>query len=239
MRTFLTGILLAGIVSHHRLSQRIERWRKAAQPLVPRGVAESAIGKVMTLAGTVTLEHDTIVVVQAKLTSGPVTARVGDFVYKGDVVQTGRDGKIGITFTDGTSFNLSNNARMVLNEFVYDPKSTSNSSLFSLTKGSFTFVAGALARTGDMKLDTPVATMGIRGTTPHVEISDDGTVKFATLVEENKVAEPQPPPSGGQPTQPGSPQRSQSRSRAEALTPEEAAKYNRLFNMDVRICRGC
>ena len=238
MRTFLTGILLAGIafaspvVTTHRALAQGSTTPGAA------GIAESAIGKVMTLAGTVTVEHDTIVVVQAKLTSGPVTARVGDFVYKGDVVQTGSDGKIGITFTDGTSFNLSNNARMVLNEFIYDPKSTSNASLFSLTKGSFTFVAGALARTGDMKLDTPVATMGIRGTTPHVEISDDGTVKFATLVEENKVAEPQPPPSGGQPTQPA-PQRSQSRSRAEALTPEEAAKYNRLFNMDVRICRGC
>ncbi|HMF22148.1 MAG TPA: hypothetical protein VKG24_08485, partial [Pseudolabrys sp.] len=40
--------------------------------------------------------------------------------------------------------------------------------------------------TGDMKIDTPVATMGIRGTTPHVEISDDGTVKFSTLIEEGK-----------------------------------------------------
>ena len=37
-----------------------------------------------------------------------------------------------------------------------------------------------------MKIDTPVATMGIRGTTPRVEISDDGTVKFSTLIEEGK-----------------------------------------------------
>ena len=37
-----------------------------------------------------------------------------------------------------------------------------------------------------MKVDTPVATMGIRGTTPRVEISDDGTVKFSTLIEEGK-----------------------------------------------------
>jgi hypothetical protein len=37
-----------------------------------------------------------------------------------------------------------------------------------------------------MKIDTPVATMGIRGTTPHVEISEDGTVKFSTLIEEGK-----------------------------------------------------
>jgi hypothetical protein len=28
--------------------------------------------------------------------------------------------------------------------------------------------------------------MGIRGTTPHIEISDDGTVRFSTLIEEGK-----------------------------------------------------
>jgi len=99
------------------------------------------------------------------------------------VVQTGADGKVGIAFTDGTAFNLSRNARMVLNEFVYDPNGTSNSTLFSLTKGTFTFIAGKVAKTGDMKIDTPVATMGIRGTTPHVEISDDGTVRFANLIQ--------------------------------------------------------
>jgi HAD superfamily hydrolase (TIGR01662 family) len=58
---------------------------------------------------------------------------------------------------------------MVLNEFVYDPNGKSNSTLFSLSKGTFTFIAGKVAKTGDMKIDTPVATMGIRGTTPHVE----------------------------------------------------------------------
>ena len=89
-------------------------------------------------------------------------------------------------FTDGTAFDLSSNAHMTMTEFIYDPNGRSNSSLLSLTKGTFTFVAGKIAKTGDMKVDTPVATMGIRGTTPRVEISDDGTVKFSTLIEEGK-----------------------------------------------------
>lgn len=97
--------------------------------------------------------------------SGGGPARIGDPVYRGDVVQTGANGKVGITFTDGAAFNLSSNARMVLNEFVYDPNGTSNSTLFSLTKGTFTFIAGKVA-TGGMKIDTPVATMKFRGTTP-------------------------------------------------------------------------
>ncbi len=153
------------------------------------GVLETTpIGKVVTATGSVTIEHANAVVVQANVPagSGAGPTAIGDPVYKGDVVQTGADGKVGITFTDGTAFNLSSNARMELNEFVYDPNGKSNSTLISLSKGTFTFIAGKVAKTGDMKIDTPVATMGIRGTTPHVEISDNGTVKFSTLIEENK-----------------------------------------------------
>lgn len=149
-------------------------------------VVEKPIGKVVVATGKVTIERVNAVVIQASTSGATDQVKAGDFVYQGDVVATGADGKAGISFTDGTSFNLSANARMALNEFVYDPKSSSNSSLISLTKGTFTFVAGRVAKTGDMKIDTPVATMGIRGTTPRVEISDDGSVRFSTLIEEGK-----------------------------------------------------
>ena len=80
------------------------------------------------------------------------------------------DSTLGITFIDGTVFGLSSNARMVLNEMVYDPNGSNNSSLLSLVAGTITFVAGETAKHGDMKVDTPVATMGIRGTAVLVEI---------------------------------------------------------------------
>ncbi len=156
-----------------------------AQPAAQDAVAK-AIGKVVTTTGSVTIEHVNAVVVQANVAGQADQTKVGDLVYQGDVVRTGADGRISINFTDGTSFNLSSNANMALTEFVYDPNGKSNSTLFNLTKGTFTFVAGKVAKTGDMKIDTPVATMGIRGTTPHIEISDDGTVKFSTLIEEGK-----------------------------------------------------
>jgi hypothetical protein len=60
---------------------------------------------------------------------------------------------------------MGSNARMVLAELTYESNSTSNSALINLVKGSFVFVAGQIAHTGDMKVSTPVATMGIRGTT--------------------------------------------------------------------------
>jgi len=144
------------------------------------------IGKVVSARGDVRVEHTSAVVVQAALSNAVGQTKIGDPIFLGDILQTGADGRVGVTFTDGTAFDLSSNARMVMNEFVYDPNSNSNSTLLSLTKGQFTFVAGKIAKSGDMKIDTPAATMGIRGTTPHVEISDDGTVKFSTLIEEGK-----------------------------------------------------
>src|SRR2546430_9876957 len=164
---------------------RAQAQRNVAKPAV-QDLASKPIGKVVVATGSVTLERASAVVVQASTTGQAAQAKVGDLVYQGDAVATGADGKVGINFTDGTSFNLSNNARMVLNEFVYDPNGTSNSSLINLTKGTFTFVAGKVAKTGDMKIDTPVATMCVRGTTPRVEISDDGTVRFSTRIEEGK-----------------------------------------------------
>jgi hypothetical protein len=180
VRLFLTAFLLAAgsFLSDPARAQ-------TAQPAIQDATAKP-IGKVVTAAGTVTVEHVNAVIVQANLPSQPGPTKVGDLVYQGDVVRTGADGQVSINFTDGTSFNLSKNANMTLNEFVYDPNGKSNSTLFNLSKGTFTFVAGKIAKTGDMKIDTPVASMGIRGTTPHVEVSDDGTVKFSTLIEEGK-----------------------------------------------------
>src|SRR6202020_1375071 len=114
----------------------------------------------------------------------------GDNVEKGDVVQSGSNSTLGVTFIDGTVFGLSSNARMVLNEMIYDPNGSSNSSLISLVAGTISFVAGETAKHGDMKVDTPVATMGIRGTAVLVEIDFDvpgqnGTpsANFQVLVE--------------------------------------------------------
>jgi hypothetical protein len=176
----LTSFVLA-LAGFSPVPAEAQRDEPVVQDLAPK-----PIGKVVTATGLVTIERANPVVVQVNLRGQAVQTKVGDLVYQGDVVQTGADGKLGINFTDGTSFNLSNNARMALSEFVYEPSGTSNSTLFNLTKGTFTFVAGNNAKTGSMKVDTPVATMGIRGTTPRVEISDDGTVKFSTLIEEGK-----------------------------------------------------
>ena len=138
------------------------------------------IGHVSKLTGTATAIRNGVSIILNN----------GDNVEKGDVVQAGSNSSLGITFIDGSVFGLSSNARMVLNEMIYDPGGSNNSSLLSLVHGTLSFVAGATAKLGNMKVDTPAATMGIRGTAVLVEIDFEvpaqgnaPAVKFQVLVE--------------------------------------------------------
>ena len=138
----LTGDLVNALTGHVQYSQA------GGAPTA----ASQVIGHVTKLAGSATVVRNGVSIILHQ----------GDNVEKADVVQAGSDSTLGITFIDGTVFGLSSNARMVLNEMVYDPNGSNNSSLMSLVAGTITFVAGETAKHGDMKIDTPVATMGIQ-----------------------------------------------------------------------------
>lgn len=146
----LTGDVVNALTGHVQVAQA-----------APGAAAAQVIGHVTKLSGSATAIRNGVSVILNN----------GDNVEKGDVVSTGADSTIGITFIDGTVFGLSSNARMVLNEMVYDPNGSNNSSLLSLVAGTITFVAGETAKHGDMKIDTPVATMGIRGTAVLTQIN--------------------------------------------------------------------
>ena len=222
-----------------------------AQTSSPAAAQIQPIGKIESASGSVTLTHTDGVILQANVgpNGGLGKAKVGDVVYRGDLVETGANSAVGVVFTDGTAFNLSANARIEMNEFVYDPKGTSNSAFISLAKGTFTFIAGRVAQTGDMKVDTPVATMGIRGTAPHVEISEDGSVHFATLVEDAAAAGVTQQKKGG-PAQENNrvvpnPQNKsapagqrQAKSVPSAGTDQAMAEQNKKLK-GLNICRGC
>ena len=152
--------------------------RILAGPLAPGQYAQAsssttgvAIGKVIT--GEATANH---------LDGSSSALQVGDTLYQGDVLITGTGSGVGVVFTDNTVFSLSADSRMVLNDLVYQDGGSDNSMLFSLVQGTFSFVAGKVAPGGEMKIDTPVATMGIRGTTVLTQIAaNDGATIFRIL----------------------------------------------------------
>src|ERR1700722_14668269 len=126
-----------------------------AQPTAPA----DSIGKIEKVVGDVTVVRNGV----------SVALHVGDAVFKSDVVQTGAGSSCGISFPDGTALNLVANTRMALNDYAFDANSNANGALFTLVEGTFAFVAGKVAHQGDMKIATPVATMGIRATTGVVQ----------------------------------------------------------------------
>ena len=81
---------------------------------------------------------------------------------------------LGVTFDDETTFSLSANTRIVVNAFVYQEGGNDNAASFNVAAGTAAFVASLVAKTGDMKITTPTATLGIRGTTGVVDVPAGG-----------------------------------------------------------------
>src|SRR5262249_45922414 len=159
--------LLAGSVTPGQYAQD-------AQAVAP--AAQQPVGRVETVSGSATVTRNGVA----------VDLNVGDLVFQGDVVQTRSDSTLGIGFSDGSAFSLKENARMALNEFVYDPNSTSNSALINLVQGTVSFIASQVAKTGNMRVDTPTATLGIRGTFVTVDVSSvDGHTVASLGLETN------------------------------------------------------
>src|SRR5262249_61859427 len=57
-----------------------------------------------------------------------------------------------------------------------------NTGVFDIAKGTVAFVAAAVAKTGNMQITTPTATLGIRGTTGLVEVPEGATATGANNV---------------------------------------------------------
>ena len=134
-----------------------------ASPASAQAPAAEPIGNVATLTGTATVIRN----------KNSLPLKLKDDIYLNDVLATSANSTLGITFNDATTFNLTANARITVDNYIYEDGGKQNSALFDITKGTVAFVAAAVAKTGDMKISTPSATLGIRGTTGLVEL--DGT----------------------------------------------------------------
>jgi FecR-like protein/Big-like domain-containing protein len=147
-----------------------------AQAGAPTPSGDKVVGHVITMTGSASIIRNGVAIV----------VNTGDVLYQNDVVQTGSNSTLGMVIDDGSAFNLAANSRFMLNELDYDPAGTANKSLFSLVQGSLSFIAGQVAPTGDMKVTTPVATVGIRGTAVLLDIdSADGKVAISVADQQD------------------------------------------------------
>ena len=122
------------------------------------------VGQVGTLQGSVTV---------TRVNAAPSPLKVSDGIYKKDVLQTGANSSLGVTFDDETTLSLTANARIVVNEFVYEEGGSGNKAVYNIARGTVAFVASLVAKTGNMTISTPTANLGIRGTTGVVDVPDN------------------------------------------------------------------
>ena len=107
--------------------------------------------------------------------------KVADHIFENDTLQTGLNSALGVTFDDETTFSLSANTRIVVDKFVYEEGASGNAASFHVATGTAAFVASLVAKTGDMKVSTDNATLGIRGTTGVVEVPAAGGANAPTI----------------------------------------------------------
>jgi VCBS repeat-containing protein len=144
------------------------------------GAGPAAIGKITALTGDVQIMRAGVTMAS----TGPEKVQIDSPVYRNDVLITGKGSTVAVTFVDKTNFSLGEDARMTMNEFAYNPQSGRGQALLSVLQGSFSFVSGQVAKSGDdaLKVQMPTMTIGIRGTTVAGYAAAEGSESQVTLL---------------------------------------------------------
>jgi hypothetical protein len=91
-------------------------------------------------------------------------AVVRERVGLGDEVTTGGRSSLQVLLLDKTTFTVGAGARVTIDRFVYDPNRGTRSMAASVVKGAFRFMSGRSDRAGTTSINTPIASIGVRGT---------------------------------------------------------------------------
>ena len=114
--------------------------------------------------GTVTETTNMVPNIQRKKET--LEGKKGTKVEMDDAVRT-TQGKVGITFDDDTKVLVNENSRLVIDDFVYDPTTTKGGKLaVNVAHGTVRYASGQIAKNNpqSVAVNTPVATIGVRGT---------------------------------------------------------------------------
>jgi hypothetical protein len=129
---------------------------------MPAGASD--VGQVKTAKGTVHVERE----------GKRIPANVGMPIRQADTLVTGTDGAVGVTFTDNSLLSTGPNSVLIVDRYTFD--STTHAGRFdaSLKKGTLAVVSGKMVKQSPdaMKVRTPAAIMGVRGTEFVVQVEE-------------------------------------------------------------------
>lgn len=164
-------------------------------PDVPRETCETqrrltvkfrhcALALVLVLAAAPVLAAETAPAGNVKVLSGTayiirgsqvIPAQLGQPVYESDRVRTGADGRLGITLKDDTRFSLGPSSEVHLSRFAYAPAEGQLALALKVVRGVAAYVSGRIAKLSPdaVRLETPGAIAGVRGTTLAFSVSPE------------------------------------------------------------------
>lgn len=155
---FLPSPIPAGV---RRVARRAILCLAAAAALLPlHGAAQQPGAR--TLAATVAASSGDTRLMRPSALLTPL--RAGEPIREGDRVMTGRDGHVELRFVDGATVVIRPATEFVVDEYRFD--ASGERSFFSLVRGAVRSISGAIGKRNrdDYRLETPTATVGIRGT---------------------------------------------------------------------------
>ncbi|MBN1850036.1 MAG: FecR domain-containing protein [Deltaproteobacteria bacterium] len=120
------------------------------------------IGQIKSLAGEVFITRD----------GTKFQAQARDLLQQADILETGMNGSVGITFIDNSRFSAGPNTRIELKQFRFNPTTQEGDFITDMNRGTLTIVSGQIAKHSPeaMKLKTPTTILGFRGTKVAVKV---------------------------------------------------------------------
>lgn len=148
-------------------------------------MAEDVIGINSAVKGQVTIQ------------TGQAEARkavVKDDVRLGDQVNSEKTSSLQVLLKDQTVFTVGPECELTIDKFVYDPSKTNNTLKANVSKGMFRFMSGNISKSGvdAVGIDTPVASLGVRGTIVEGLVGNDAIrlARSLGLIPPNQAVDP-------------------------------------------------
>ena len=125
-------------------------------PLLGTSPSHAAIGKVTEQVNTPP---------SIQRANQTLSGAKGTGVEMNDAIKT-QAGKVGITFEDDTKVQVNENSKLVIDDFVYDPKTKAGKLGAKIALGTVRYASGQIAKNSpqNVALNTPTATISVRGT---------------------------------------------------------------------------
>ena len=109
-------------------------------------------------------------------TGAKVPLKTMDKIYENQTIVTGNRARVQLIFKDDSVYTIGRNTEVVINKFIYDPSSRDGASEVEAKSGVLKFVTGKIAKKDpkNVKVDTPFATIGVRGSGGIIQVQPNG-----------------------------------------------------------------